>query len=412
MNGCMKKDFLPGQLNPLFTDNGASKVSIREVQMKIIIAPDKFKGSMSAAEAADLIEEGIKKVITGANIIKFPLSDGGEGLVESLAGKPGGTRETIPVTGPIGKPVNAQLGLIDAGKTGVIEMAAASGLALVPEKDRDPSVTTTYGTGELILAALDRGCEILIIGIGGSATNDGGAGMARALGAQFLDRDGRPLDEGGGALQQLERIDISGLDPRLNKVEVLVACDVDNPLTGPRGAANVYGPQKGASQAMIKELDRALENYARVIKKDLGVEVKDIPGAGAAGGLGAGLITFLQAKLLSGIDLVLDALKIEEYLPGCNLLITGEGKLDTQSAYGKAPVGIARKAKDFDVPVIALTGQLEGDLDIFHREGITACFSIADGPLALEESIQRGPDLLKIKTAELIRVWITARSAE
>ncbi len=380
--------------------------------MKIIVAPDKFKGSMSATEAAELIEAGIKSVIPGVEIYKFPLSDGGEGLVESLAGKPGGTTKTLSVTGPLGKPVDAEMGLIDGGKTGIIEMAAASGLALVPENERDPFITTTYGTGELILAALDRGCEKLIIGIGGSATNDGGAGMARALGAQFLDRDGHPINEGGGELKRLETIDISGLDPRLEKAQVLVACDVDNPLTGPGGASHVYGPQKGASPDMVKQLDRALENYARVIKKDLGLEVKNIPGAGAAGGLGAGLIAFLQAELLSGIDLVLEALKIEEYLPGCSLLITGEGKLDPQSAYGKAPVGIARRAKNYNVPAIALTGQIEGDLETFHREGLTACFAIADGPLSLEESIQRGPELLKTKTAELIRIWNTALTVD
>lgn len=380
--------------------------------MKIIAAPDKFKGSMSAKEAAEQIEKGIKSVLPGAEVHRFPLSDGGEGLVESLTGKPGSSLQTITVTGPLGRPVEAVFGLIDGGRTGVIEMAAASGLALVPEEKRDPSITTTRGTGELIRAALDQGCRKLIIGIGGSATSDGGAGMAEALGAQFLDRKGRLPGRGGAELGRLEKIDISGLDPRLDEVEVLVACDVDNPLTGPKGAAHVYAPQKGAEPDMVEKLDRALVNYARVIKKDLGMEVDHIPGAGAAGGLGAGLIAFLRARLSSGIELVLEALEIEQYLAGCSLLITGEGKLDTQSAYGKAPVGIARKARQCKVPVLALAGLLEGELEVFHREGITACFAIADGPLSLQDSIERGPELLETKTAELIRFWITARSAE
>ncbi len=377
--------------------------------MKIIVAPDKFKGSMSASKAAEVIEQGIASAFPGTDIYKFPLSDGGEGLVESLTGKAGGSIETATVTGPLGKPVEAAYGLINAGRTGIIEMAAASGLALVPEKKRDPCAATTYGTGELILAALNRGCKNLIIGLGGSATNDGGVGMARALGAKFLDRDGHLLGEGGTELKWLEKIDASGLDPRLKKIGALVACDVDNPLTGPGGASYVYGPQKGASPAAVEALDRALKNYARVIKENLGVEVDNVPGAGAAGGLGAGLIAFLQAKLIPGIDLILEALEIERHLPDCALLITGEGKLDAQSASGKAPVGIARMAKKHKVPVIALAGQLEGDLEIFHREGITACFAIADGPLNLDESIHRGPSLLKIKTAELIRLWFAAR---
>ncbi len=380
--------------------------------MKIIAAPDKFKGSMSATEAAKQIEKGIKSVLPWAEVHRFPLSDGGEGLVESLTGKPGSSLQTITVTGPLGRPVEAVFGLIDDGRTGVIEMAAASGLSLVPEGKRDPSITTTRGTGELIRAALDRGCRKLIVGIGGSATSDGGAGVAEALGAQFLDRKGRLLGRGGAELERLEKIDISGLDPRLDEVEVLVACDVDNPLTGPKGAAYVYAPQKGADPGMVEKLDRALVNYARVIKKDFGMEVDHIPGAGAAGGLGAGLIAFLRARLSSGIELVLEALEIEQYLAGCSLLITGEGKLDTQSAYGKAPVGIARKARQCKIPVLALAGDLEGELGVFHREGITACFAIADGPLSIQDSIERGPELLEAKTAELIRIWITARSAE
>ncbi len=373
--------------------------------MSFIIAPDKFKGSMSAFEAAESIARGIKAVLPESELFLLPLSDGGEGLIDSLTGKAESFIKKITVTGPLGKPVEARLGIIDQGSTAVIEMAAASGLLLVPEAERDPSMTTTYGTGELIKSALDQGCKKLIIGIGGSATNDGGAGMAQALGAELLDQSGRPLGFGGADLLRLDEINISNLDSRLPEVEVLAACDVDNPLTGPRGASFVYGPQKGASAAIAAKLDRALKKYARVIKKDLGLDVDNIPGSGAAGGLGAGLLAFLQAKLCPGIELVLDGLNLEQYLPNCDLLITGEGKLDAQSAYGKAPVGVARKAGDFYVPVIALAGSLEGNLDIFHREGINACFCIADGPLSLQESISRGSQLLETKTAELFRLW-------
>ncbi len=377
--------------------------------MKFIVAPDKFKGSMKASEAALQIEKGLLQVLPRAEIHKFPLSDGGEGLVEALSSKPGSSLITASVTGPAGQPVKAALGLIDEGKTGVIEMAAASGLALLRDEEKDPRLTTTRGTGELILTALDRGCKKLIIGIGGSATNDGGAGMARALGAKFFDNAGKCLREGGAALQGLERIDTSELDPRLKQAEVLVACDVDNPLTGPQGASHIYGPQKGATDKTAEELDRALKKYARVLEKDLGAAVENVPGAGAAGGLGAGLIAFLEARLISGIELVLEALEIEKYLPGCSLLITGEGKLDAQSTYGKAPIGVARKAKAYQVPVIALSGQLEGELALFHQEGILACFAIADGPLTLKESMGKGPYLLQTKTTELLRLWNAAR---
>ena len=378
--------------------------------MQLIIAPDKFKGSMSAPEAAEQIKKAAANVLPGAKLVLLPLSDGGEGLVDSLAGRNRDNLQTSTVTGPLGKPVEAVWGLTDEGNTSVIEMAAASGLHLIPEAEKNPFFTSTYGTGELIKASLDHGCSRLIIGIGGSATNDGGAGMAQALGAKFYDRFGKELETGGVALEKLEKIDISGLDPRLRQVETLVACDVNNPLTGQSGASHVYGPQKGATPEMVQQLDRALQNYARVIKKDLGLEVNEIPGSGAAGGLGAGLITFLGAELRSGIELVLDALKIDQYLPGTDLLITGEGKLDGQSAHGKAPVGVARRAAKYNVPVIALAGSLEGDLDVFHREGITACFAVADGPLSLEESISRGPELLEIKSAEALRLWRTGQT--
>lgn len=372
--------------------------------MRIIIAPDKFKGSMSSKKAAEHIARGIISVLPRAELILLPLSDGGEGLVESLVRTADDSIITTEVTGPLGSAVPAKWGVTDNGKTAVIEMAAASGLDLIPTEQRDPFLTTTFGTGELIIAALDQGCSKLIIGIGGSATNDGGAGMARALGVKFLDQSGKQLRNGGVELRQLVSIDQSGLDQRLQKVKTMVACDVENPLTGPQGASYTYGPQKGASPEMIKQLDQALENYARVIKKDLGIDVGGIPGSGAAGGMGAGLIAFLNAELCSGIKLVLDALDIDLHLPGCQLLITGEGKLDAQSTHGKAPVGAARRARKYNVPVAALAGSIEGALETFHREGITACFAIADGPLSLEESISKGPQLIEKKSAELIRL--------
>jgi glycerate 2-kinase len=379
--------------------------------MKIIIAPDKFKGSMSAAKAAESIARGIKSVMPAAQLQLIPLSDGGEGLIDSLVGSAKGTLMHSVVADPLGSPVKAAWGLLDDGKTAVIEMSTASGLTLVPEEKRNPSIATTYGTGELIKAALDHGCTRLIIGIGGSATSDGGAGMAQALGARFYDQHGQMLNYGGAELLRLDRIDVSALDNRLQSLTTLVACDVDNPLNGPLGASRIYGPQKGASPELVDTLDAALSNYAQVVKKDLGVKIDNVPGAGAAGGLGAGLIAFLGAELRSGIELVLDALQIDQLLPGCSLLITAEGKLDAQSAHGKAPVGIARRAARFGVPVIALAGSIESDLEQFHSEGLSACFAIADGPLTLEQSIARGPELLKNKTAELLRLWRIASSA-
>jgi glycerate 2-kinase len=377
--------------------------------MRIVIAPDKFKESMTATEAAEIIARAVLSVLPRAELQLFPLSDGGEGLVEALAGRGKGSLKTTRVTGPAGEMVEAKWGMIDDGQTAVIEMAAASGLSLLADDKRDPSTATTYGTGELIRAALDQGCSRLIVGIGGSATNDGGAGMAQALGAKLIDRSGRELDHGAIELLRLDRIAIEGLDSRLRKVRVLVASDVDNPLTGPKGASQVYGPQKGAKPDEVERLDRALKNYARVIKKNLGLEVDSIPGAGAAGGLGAGLIAFLQAELRSGIELVLDAIKIDRALPGCDLLITGEGRLDDQSLHGKAPVGAARRAAKYKVPTIVLAGSLESDPENFHQAGIAACFAIADGPLSLSESISRGPELLERKAAELMRFYSICR---
>ncbi len=369
--------------------------------MKIIIAPDKFKGSLTAAEAAQAIARGISGILPEAQLKLFPLSDGGEGLVETLAGAAEGTILSTTVSDPLGQKVEARWGLINNEQSAVIEMAEASGLSLVPCKSRNPGIASTYGTGELIMAALEKNCSEIIIGIGGSATNDGGAGMACALGAKLLDKDGRPLDPGGLGLLKLDRIDITSLDPRIKDVSCKVACDVDNPLTGQHGASYVYGPQKSAKPDMVKELDRSLAHYAGILKKDLDIDVEQVPGAGAAGGLGAGLIAFMGAELHSGIDLVLDTLKIEEEMNKTGLIITGEGRFDKQSLRGKVPTGIAKRAKEYGIPVIVLAGSVEVDKDELYKADITAAFSITDGPMKLEEAVSRGAELLEKKAAAL-----------
>ena len=309
----------------------------------------------------------------------------------------------MPVTGPLGEPVKAFWGLLGDGKTAVIEMAVASGLTLVPEDRRNPLITTTYGTGELIKAALDKGCRKLIIGIGGSATNDGGAGMAQALGARFLDGEGGELSRGGGSLPGLARIDTGGLDGRLREASVLVACDVSNPLAGPEGASAVYGPQKGAAPEMVRRLDDGLRHFARIVSRDIGMEVENAAGAGAAGGLGAGLMAFAGGKLTPGIDLVMETVDLERELYCCNLVLTGEGKLDAQSLYGKVPVGVARLAKKYNVPVAVFAGSILDETEALYREGIVACFSIVNGPVTVHEAMEKGALLLEQAVAEAMR---------
>ncbi|HHT73630.1 MAG TPA: glycerate kinase [Firmicutes bacterium] len=374
--------------------------------MRVVIAPDSFKGSLSAAEVGEAIQRGVKRVEPEAETVLLPLSDGGEGLVESLVEASGGTYHEFQVTGPLGAPVWAKLGLLGDGQTGVIEMAQASGLTLVPPDKRNPLVTTTYGTGELIGRALDLGCNHLVIGIGGSATNDGGMGMAQALGVRFLDGEGKELGSGGGELARLASIDVSGLDPRLAAVTIEVACDVDNPLTGPTGASHIYGPQKGATPEMVAQLDAALGNYAEVIRKDLGRDVETVPGAGAAGGLGAGLMALLGGKLVSGIQLVLKVLRFEEQVQGADLVFTGEGKFDAQSAFGKVPVGVGRICRGLGVPVVVLAGTVTLDSDVLHGEGITASFSVLNQPLSLEEAMAQTAELVEFQAAQVMRLWL------
>jgi glycerate kinase len=379
--------------------------------MKIIIAPQGFKGNLTALEVARAIEEGIKRVVPHAKTTIKPMADGGEGTVQALVDATGGEMMVTEVTGPLEERVTAHWGILSDKTTAVIEMAAASGLPLVPPEKRNPLVTTTYGTGELIRTALDHGCRKLIIGIGGSATNEGGAGMAQALGAKFLDARGEELPFGGAALARLEHIDVSNLDPRLADFDVTLASDVNNPLCGPRGASAIYGPQKGATPEMVKQLDAALAHYADVIQKDLGIDVRDVPGAGAAGGLGLGLMVFLKAKMVPVIDVVLKATKLVADLEGADLVFTAEGRIDRQSAMGKVPTGVALKAKEFGSPVIALAGEVADDYRVVYEQGIDAVLSIAPGPISLEQSMADAEKLIA-NAAECAMKLFTCRGKE
>jgi glycerate kinase len=372
--------------------------------MRVIVAPDSYKGSATALAVAEAIERGVKAVFADAEVLKVPIADGGEGTVDALVVATKGRLEERSVRGPLGEPVRARWGVLGDGETAVVEMAAASGLPLVPKERRDPRVTTTYGTGELVRAALDAGLTKLVVGIGGSATNDGGAGLARALGARFLDAAGKDLPEGGAALARLARIDLAGFDPRVAKAQVTVACDVDNPLTGPRGASAVYGPQKGATPEMVKELDAALACYAEVAREATGRDVANQAGAGAAGGLGAGLLFFTPARLRPGVAIVLETTGFDALVKEADLVITGEGRTDFQTAMGKAPVGVAAAAKRYGVPVVCLSGGLgDGAGDVLAK-GIDALASIVPGPMTLEESMARGAELVEAAAARVCRM--------
>lgn len=372
--------------------------------MKIVIAPQSFKGSLSAQEVAQAIARGIKRVLTDAETIIVPMADGGEGTVEVLTYNTHGQIMTKEVTGPLGEKVTAKWGILGDGVSAVVEMAAASGITLVPPERLNPLVATTYGTGELIRTALDAGCRRLIIGIGGSATNDGGAGMAQALRARLLDDKDEELPWGGAALARLNRIDISGLDRHLAECEVITACDVTNPLCGEQGASRIYGPQKGATEKMCQQLDEALNNYAEVIKRDLGIDVLDIPGAGAAGGLGAGVVAFLGSKLISGIEIVSEVVGLTDYLKEAALVFTGEGKIDTQTLFGKTIAGVAAKAKTLHIPVVAIAGEVAGDYEAIYQHGIDAVLSIAPGPISLKESVANAERLIADAAERALRL--------
>ena len=353
--------------------------------------------------------EGVLKVLPQAEIIKVPVADGGDGLVDVAVEALGGEARKVTVSGPRDGDVDAAFCYVPAMRFAAVEMALASGLALLPEDRREPTATTTLGTGEVIAAALDLGIARLGVGIGGSATNDGGIGMATALGVRFLDQAGEPVEPVGGALGSIRRIDMSGLDPRVREVHIEAVCDVDNPLCGPDGAAYVYGPQKGASAEQVKALDAGLENLARVIEADLGIAVRDLPGAGAAGGLGAGLKAFLGADLRRGVDLVLELVGLDEKLIGADLAITGEGQIDFQTVFGKAPAGVGAAAKARSVPCIAIAGSIGEDLGELHDVGIDAVFALANAPMTLEDSMQRAAPLMAKATEQAVRLFLAAR---
>ncbi|KGN03122.1 glycerate kinase [Clostridium novyi A str. 4570] len=369
--------------------------------MKFVLAPDSFKESMTAKEAAEAMERGIKKAIPDAECIKVPMADGGEGTVQSLVDATDGEIIEVEVTGPDCNKVKAVYGILGDGKTAVIEMASASGIHLVKKEKRNPLYTTTYGTGELIKSALNKGVTNILIGIGGSATNDGGSGMLEALGAKFYDKYGDELAFGGGALEKLEKIDLSNFDERLKDVNIEVACDVNNPLTGENGASYIFGPQKGATEEMVKHLDNSLKNYAKVIREQLGCDVENVPGAGAAGGLGAGLMAFLGADLRKGVELVIKYTKLEEKMQGADYVFTGEGSVDSQTVFGKTPFGVSTVAKKYNIPTIAFAGRIGDGVEELYKHGINSIVGILQGVTNLDEALRNGSENIQ-KTSENI----------
>ena len=378
--------------------------------MRIVIAPQEFKGSLTAVQAAQAIADGLRRVLPDADLVLVPMADGGPGTVEAVVTAKGGRWQKTTVRGPLGAPVDAAWGMID-DDTAVIEMAAASGLVLVPESRRDPRITSTYGTGQLIGAALTAGVRRIIVGMGGSATNDGGAGVAQALGVRLLDDHGHDLPPGGAALARLARIDASGLDPRVGRARIFAATDVFNPLCGPQGASAVYGSQKGATPEMVRELDAALSHYAAIIERDLGVRVLEVAGAGAAGGLGAGLVAFLGAEIVPGAKLVADAVGLEQRIAGADLVIAGEGRLDAQTGFGKAPWEVARLARQAGVPVIAIAGALREDCGPELLDAFDAVATIVPRLRRVppQEAMARGGELLAAVAEQAARLLALGR---
>jgi len=372
-------------------------------RLKVAIAPDSFKGTLTALEAAECIERGLRRELRNISVRKIPMADGGDGTVQAIVDATNGRFKRAKVHDPLGRPIWAKYGLAGNGRTAVIEMAAASGLVLLDSSERHPMRTTTRGTGDLIRAALRQGVRKILVGIGGSATNDGGMGMARAFGVRFLKKNGDEIPEGGGSLDKLVRIDMARRLSALERVKIEVACDVDNPLTGPKGAARVYGKQKGATSQQIQQLDKNLKHFARIVRRDLGVDVGRVPGAGAAGGLGAGLLAFLGGDLRPGIDVVSDAIGLSKRLRGCDLVITGEGRTDAQTLHGKAPMGVIREASKLGIPVIVIAGSVGPGADALLDHGVEACYAATRAPMDEKALGRNGARLLEDKAAEVGR---------
>jgi glycerate kinase len=381
---------------------------------RVVIAPDSFKGSLTAAEAALAMAEGVHSVLPAVTTVLLPVSDGGEGLLDVLRGPLDAEIRRVEVSGPLpGQRVEARWAFCSARGLAILEMAEAAGLALVPPGQRDPKRTTTYGVGQMIWAALEAGAEEILIGIGGSATNDGGAGMAMALGARFLDAAGKTIPEGGGGLASLASIDLGGLDPRITGTKIIVACDVTNPLTGPHGAAAVYGPQKGATPEDVPVLERGLEQLAEVLQAQTGIDIREIAGGGAAGGLGGGLGGFCGAVLRPGIDLVLDTIGFDEIVKGADFIITGEGRLDVQLRFGKALAGVMRRAERAGVPVVGVVGSVLGDQREYVGEGgFVSLASLVSEGVTLSVAMTNAASLLRQRTAEVISRLGTGSKAE
>lgn len=371
---------------------------------KYVVAPDSFKESMTAKEVCNAMEKGIKKADPAAEVIKVPMADGGEGTVDSLVDATHGQRVIVEVTGPLGNKISAYYGILGNGTTAVIEMAKASGLEIVEKKKRNPMITTTFGTGELIRDALDHNVKEIIIGLGGSSTNDGGSGMAQALGAKLLDQNNHQIPFGGGNLDKLDKIDISNLDSRLRDVKIILASDVTNPLIGKEGASRVFGPQKSATPEMVEKLENNLQHYAKIVKRDLNKDVASVSGAGAAGGLGAGLMAFTTCEMRQGVDLAIEVTKLEDKIRDTDYVFTGEGGTDFQTKFGKTPYGVAKLGKKYHKPVISLAGYLGEGIDSLYSEGFTAIFGIIPGACDLSTALKNGPSNVARTTENIVRL--------
>jgi glycerate kinase len=372
--------------------------------MKVLIAPQSYKGSISAIKVAEAIKEGALNIFPDIESLIIPVADGGDGTLETLVESTSGTIHNSNATGPLGNSIPVIWGTLGDNKTAIIEMARISGLALVSQNERNPYYTTSYGLGEIIKEALDLDYRKFIIGIGGSATNDGGAGMAQALGAKLTDKNKKSIDLGGLALNEITKIDISGIDPRIHESEILVACDVNNPLCGPNGASFVYGPQKGASPEMVKTLDDALYHFGSQLISDTGINIMEIAGSGAAGGIGGGMVGFLNAKLKPGVEIVLDTLDFDKSLKNVDLVITGEGQIDFQTVFSKAPIGVAKHAKKYNIPVIAICGSLGKNYQDVHSHGIDAVIPITPKPMDLKEASDNAYELIKNTSEQIFRI--------